>query len=357
MNQEKMQKWLIAHEVDAFLLLSDANRRYFTGFTGSNGVVMITKDQVILITDQRYTEQAIHETTGIEVVTHGIDPVETFRQVADTLKIETIAYESKRITDDQLTSWKALQKKWKWIPTKDVGLQLRAVKTETEINLLKQSLAIAEKAFMEVIELIRPGITEREIKVELEYRMQKYGSEGVAFDTIVASGKRSSLPHGTPTEKQIQWGEPIVIDFGAVYGGYHSDLTRTVWMGEPDPKLYWIFERVLAAQEKAIEAIAPGKTCMEIDGAHREIFSLSGIEPYSLRGLGHGVGLEIHEEPRVVIKNEAILEKNMVFTVEPGIYIPDMGGIRTEDMVVVTETGAKVLSNLPNKIIIDHKGV
>jgi len=357
MNQVKLQAWLQDHEVDAFLLLSDANRRYFTGFTGSNGVVIITKDRAILITDQRYTEQAIDQATDFEVVTHGIDPVETFRQVADALKIESIAYESKRITDDQLTSWKSLKKEWQWIPTKDVGMRLRAVKTESEIDLLKKSLAIAEKAFMEVVELIRPGITEREIKVELEYRMQKYGSEGVAFDTIVASGKRSSLPHGTPIDKKIQWGEPIVIDFGAVYGGYHSDLTRTIWVGDPDPDLYRIFEQVLEAQEKAIEAIVPGKTCMEIDGVHREIFTEYGIESYSLRGLGHGVGLEIHEEPRVVMKNDGIIEENMVFTVEPGIYIPEVGGIRTEDMVLVTEEGAKTLSVLPKLINIGRKGV
>lgn len=354
MNKDKLLRWMQEENFDAFLMLSDANRRYFSGFTGSNGYLIITKNESILITDQRYTEQAAMQATGFTIVTHGIDPFVTCAEVLERVSPSRIGYETKRITDFHFREWQGLQSNIEWIPTEDVGMKLRAVKEPNEIELIKEAITIAEKAFLETMKWIRIGVTEREVMVELEYQMKKFGSEGIAFDTIVASGKRSSLPHGYPTDKRIESGDPIVIDFGAVYQGYMSDITRTIWVGEPDEKRQMIFDQVVEAQEAAISAIMPGMTCMEIDQVHREVFFKHEIENYSLRGLGHGVGLEIHEEPRVVMKNSGVIEENMIFTVEPGIYIPDFGGIRIEDMVLVTEKGASVLTSLPKRILISE---
>lgn len=352
MNRDKLLQWMDKEKLDAFLIISAANRRYFSGFTGSNGYLIITKNESILITDQRYTEQAALQAPGFTIVTHGIDAFGTCAEVLEKVNPNRIGYETKRITDFHFRKWQGLQSNIAWIPTEDVGMKLRAVKEPNEIEWIKKSIAIAEKAFLETMKWISIGVTEREIMVELEYQMKKLGSDGVAFDTIVASGKRSSLPHGYPTDKKIELGDPIVIDFGAVYQGYMSDITRTIWVGEPDQEHQMLFDQVLEAQEAAVLAIKPGMTGMEIDQVHRDVFLRHEIEAYSLRGLGHGVGLEIHEEPRVVMKNTDVIEENMIFTVEPGIYIPDFGGIRTEDMVLVTKEGARVLTSLPKRILI-----
>lgn len=352
-NINKLLEYMNKNDIEAFFINSYENRRYFSGFTGSNGYLIITNNTFKLITDQRYTEQAEIEAKDYNIYTHKIDPFITIKEQLTNLNIKTIGYESKRINDYLLRKLKSLYDEIEWIPTEDVGISIRAVKNEDEITNIKKAVEIADKSFEQLVKAIRPGITENDVMIELEYLMRKNGSQAPAFNTIVASGKRSSLPHGFPTNKKINKGEVVVIDFGANYNGYMSDITRTIWIGEPEKRIKEIFDIVLESQEEAIKSITKGKKCLEIDKAHRDVFIKYDLEKYSLRGLGHGVGLEIHEYPRVVMNNEEIIKENMVFTVEPGIYIPDVGGDRTEDIVLVTNNGCKVLTKSPKKIVID----
>ncbi len=350
---EIIRKHLVDNNLDVFLVLSNENRRYLTGFTGSNGIVLISKNNCFLMTDSRYTEQAEKEAQAFEIITYNLSPFEDIGVMLKKWGLNRVGYESKLVTDFQIRQFKKLDTRYEWIPTEDVVLELRSIKTKEEIACIKKAAEIGDQSFSEMIKTMKAGMTERDLMVELEYRMRKNGSEGSPFSIIVASGKRSSLPHGLASTKRIEKGDMVTIDFGATWNGYMSDMTRTIWVGEPEKRMQDIFKMVDEAMVTALGSIEIGKACKEIDEAHRNIFREYGVEPYSLRGLGHGVGLQIHEFPRVVMHNEALLEANMVFTIEPGLYIPDVGGVRTEDTVVLTESGVISLMKTPKKIVVE----
>jgi len=237
-----------------------------------------------------------------------------------------------------------------WIPTEDVIKKIRAVKSEEEIKNIKKAVEIADKSMKKLLEVIKPNITEKEIKIKLEYILAQNGSERPAFGTIVTSGKRTSLAHGKATERKLKEEDLVLIDFGACHKGYMSDMTRTIILGERSEKIKEIYNYVLEALNKAIDFIEPGVTCKEVDKVARDVFKKYGLEKYSLRGLGHGVGLEIHEYPRVVMNNDDLIKENMVFTIEPGLYIPDTGGVRIEDIIVVRNNKCEVLTKTPRII-------
>jgi Xaa-Pro aminopeptidase len=230
--------------------------------------------------------------------------------------------------------------------------ELRRVKSEDEIALIAKAEAISDEAFSHVIKLIKPGMTELEIAMELEFQMRRAGASGVSFDTIVASGKRSSMPHGVATDKKVEIGDFITMDYGCIYQGYCSDITRTIALGQVDEKQETVYNLVRKAQEEALAAIKAGVTGKEVHMAAQNVFQDAGYGAFFGHGLGHSVGLEIHEEPRFSPKAEDVMQENMVITVEPGLYLPNWGGVRIEDLVVIKKDGYINLTHSPKELII-----
>lgn len=350
----KLRALLTEWELDGIYVSSPENRAYFSGFTGSNGHAFVTASEAALITDSRYTEQASEQAEGWRVVTHGLDAMATIQAEAAQLRASRIGYETTKLTDAEASRLRTKLPEIEWLPMEDFGVSLRAVKDERELGYIRQAAGMADRAILKLMPKLAFGMTERDIQAELEYLLAKEGSEAPAFATIVVSGTRTSLPHGTATDKPIAPGEMIVIDFGATYKGYRSDITRTLWVGVPNPDLFHLFHVVLRAQEAALAAIKPGIIAGDLDRAHRLVFEEEGMEAYALRGLGHGVGLHIHELPRVVIGSTERIVPGMVFTVEPGLYVPGVGGVRMEDMVSVTADGCEVLTRTP-KVLQVHE--
>lgn len=345
-----LRRELEKHQLDAALINSYENWRYFSGFTGSHAYLLITESEQILITDPRYTEQASQQAPGWRVVTHGLDSLVELKKTLEGCRAGVVGYETEQITDLEIRRLREALPKNHWTPMENVGKQIRAIKDEGELAALKQAIHIADQAVEEWTHTLAPGMSEREAAIELDYRFARLGSETPAFSTIIAAGERGALPHATPSDRIIASGEMVVVDCGAVYQGYHSDITRTIWVGEPELRMREIYAIVRASQEAALAIIRPGVKTGDVDRAHREIFWRYGLEQYSLRGLGHGVGLEIHEFPRVVMGGDDLIEPGMVFTVEPGIYIPGLGGVRIEDIVHVTGSGCEILTQCPERL-------
>ncbi|NLJ80392.1 MAG: aminopeptidase P family protein [Firmicutes bacterium] len=330
-------------EAEVFLGSNAVNRRYLTGFTGSAGFVWITQDEQALLTDFRYIEQAKAQCPGWKII-----KIDNFEDILGTMVeekgIKSVAFEGDHITVHQLEKWKEkvpveFKSVTGWVQ------ELRMVKNKDEIIAISRAAEIGDEAFAEILGSIRSGMSEKEAALELEFAMRRLGADGMSFDPIVASGPNSALPHARPSERIFSYGDFVVFDFGCIVDGYCSDMTRTVVIGEPDEKHILIYDLVLQAQMKSLAEIAPGKTGMEIDAIARDIISDGGYGRYFGHGLGHGVGLEIHERPRLSKTDDTVLEAGMVVTVEPGIYLPDFGGVRIEDLVLVTENGFQVLTS------------
>ena len=346
---QRLRAKLVAVGADGVLVTKPENMQYFSGFSGGEGALVITEEDAILITDFRYTEQAEQETNGFVIVKQeralAAEVVDVLKKCASQVLVEQ--------NHMQLETYLALSSELpdrKWIPTELDSL--RNIKDETEIELIKKAVSISDQAFNEVLSVIKAGMTEMEVAAELEYRMRRLGSERPAFPTIVASGVRGSLPHGTASNKVIQEGELVTMDFGAVYQGYHSDITRTVCIGKASQKQKELYHIVLDAQLNGLAAVCAGKKNHTVDMAARYVITQHGYAERFGHGLGHGVGLEIHEWPRLSPKAELmVLESGMVVTVEPGIYIPEWGGIRIEDTVVVTSNGCNKLTQSTKKLL------
>lgn len=338
---------LAKNGLDAALISSGENWRYFSGFSGSHAYLIVTAGEQILVTDPRYTEQANGQAPGWQVLTHGLDALPALRQALQSCKAQRVGYETHKLSDYEIRRLRAELPDIDWQPMEDVGKALRAVKSPAEQDAIRTAVDIADRALQDLLPQLRPGMSERAVAIELEYRLARLGSEGPSFGTIVAAGERGALPHATPSERTLNPGDMVVIDFGAIYQGYHSDITRTLWVGEPSARMREIFAIVAEAQQAAFDVIRPGITGGEVDYAHRAVFYRYGVEQFALRGLGHGVGLEIHELPRVVMDSDERIEAGMVFTVEPGLYLPGLGGVRTEDIVRVTPDGCEVLTRCP----------
>jgi len=335
--------------IDAALLYKNENRRYISGFTGTSGYVVITQESAFFLTDFRYVEQASEQCKGYEIIEHSSDmPV---FEILNNLGIGRLGFEEDFVTYSQYSEFQQKLKDISLTPLNGAMNILRKYKDLNEIRDIEKAATIADEAFGHICEFIKPGMKEQEIALELENHMRKKGASGIAFDFIVASGLRSSLPHGVATDKTVEKGEFITMDFGCVYNGYCSDMTRTIVIGKANDKQKEIYSIVLDAQMKALEAIKPGITGAEADKIARDIINDKGYGKYFGHGLGHGVGLEIHEAPRLSFTNNEILEKGMVVTDEPGIYLPEFGGVRIEDLVVVTEDGNRVLSKSPKQLI------
>lgn len=347
---ENLYKKISADEVDSILITKPANLFYFSGFRGDSSALFVAKKFRKLITDGRYFEQAQSQTKNFEIVkqTEGF-----FKKIVEEIKnsgVKKIGFEGKTMTVDQ---YNFLREELKEVELKSVEVDsLRQIKDEAEIFLIRRACEIGDKAFTEILNFIKPGRTENEVAAELEYLMRKFGAEKNSFDTIVASGVRGSLPHGTASEKKICAGELVTMDFGAIYGGYCSDMTRTICVGRASDKWKKIYNAVLTAQLYGLEIIKIGVSGKAADEAVRNKLKSFGLDEYFTHSLGHSLGIEIHEEPRLskLSKCES-LKKNMIVTDEPGIYIENVGGIRIEDTVLITENGAETLTHSPKNLI------
>ncbi|AEM78652.1 M24 family metallopeptidase [Thermoanaerobacter wiegelii] len=346
---QNLRELMKEKDIEAFVIYKFVNVTYITGFTGDDSVALVTHDKAIFITDGRYTEQAQKEVKDFEVIEHKTGIKEVLKEYIKTLEIKKLAFEE-NISYGQYRELKELLG-IELIPQANLVETLRMVKDEEEIENIKKAQNITDRAFEHLLKFIKVGMTEKEVALELEYFMKKQGAEDLSFDTIVASGKRSSLPHGKASEKVIEKGDFVTIDFGCKVGGYCSDMTRTIVMGKASEKQKEIYNIVLEAQQKAIDNIRAGVTSKEADLLARSVIEEKGYGQYFSHSLGHGVGLEVHEAPSLSFKKEEILKERAIVTVEPGIYIPDFGGVRIEDMVLLKEDGVINLTKSPKYLI------
>ena len=347
----RLRTYLQQQKLDGVIVSKPENRRYFSQFNGTTGMLLITATSAYFLTDFRYIEQAEQQAQGYTIVDAGSKYGSKLSDLCQKSGgIARVGFECDYVTWNECNS---LKQEMANVVLEPVKLDFfRMVKDETEITAIREAVRIADAAFEQIMPLIQPDIREIDVACELEYIMRKLGSERPAFDTIIASGKRGALPHGLASEKRIEPGDMITMDFGAVFAGYHSDITRTVVLGRADPKQREIYDVVLSAQLAGVNAVAVGKKCQEIDAVARKVIEDAGYGKFFGHGLGHSLGLAIHEEPRFSPSaGEIVLETNMVMTVEPGIYLPEWGGIRIEDTVLVSDQRGVILTSSTKKLI------
>lgn len=356
---QELRKSFLEFDIDGMIISNYFNKFYLTGFgspilrtAGDGGFFVVGKNECVLVTDSLNYEMAKEQVKSARVVLLKEDYHQAMERVMTELSISRLGFEEKYITCSQYNDFVAKLKNIRFIPVRDIVEKMRGVKTPREINLIAKAAKIADSAFSHILTFIKPGKTEMDIALELEFFMKKAGAEGLSFETIVASGKRSSLPHGTPTQKKIKRGDTITLDFGCVCEEYCSDMTRTVFLGEPDPKMIEIYNIVKIAQETALKQLMPGITCKDLDAVARNVIKENGFGEQFTHSLGHSVGLEVHENPQVCSKSSEELLAGMTITIEPGIYIEGYGGVRIEDFVAITPTGFKNLTSSPKDIII-----
>ncbi|MCS1350758.1 Xaa-Pro peptidase family protein [Mechercharimyces sp. CAU 1602] len=338
--------------IEAMLISHPIHRQYISGFTGSAGLVFISSEVQLLLTDFRYVSQAKEEAPQMTLVEMERQAYHTVSEQCDQFGIKTLHFEQDHLTYRQATELKAALKSTTLHPANQVVEKLREIKEETELKVMRQAAKIADDAYAQIIKEVRPGKTEREIALRLEFMMREMGATSSSFDMIVASGVRSAMPHGVATDKVMENGDMVTIDFGALYQGYCSDMTRTFMLGEPSEKQNEIYHIVLEAQQKALEAIAPGVKACEIDKVARDVITARGYGDAFGHSTGHGLGMEVHESPGISARTITELQPGMVITVEPGIYLPDVAGVRIEDDVIVTETGYELLTHTPKELVI-----
>ncbi|MCD8508711.1 MAG: Xaa-Pro peptidase family protein [Bacillus sp. (in: Bacteria)] len=342
---------LASHEIDGILVTSSYNRQYISGFTGTAGVALISENEAKFITDFRYVEQAENQAKDFEIVQHTGPIHEEIAKQVKQMGISRLGFEKDHVTYSTFETYKvAIQTQL--VPISGMLEKMRLIKDESELAIIREAVQIADAAFDHIIGFIKPGIKEIDVSNELEFFMRKNGAVSSSFDIIVASGFRSALPHGVASDKVIEKGELVTLDFGAFYKGYCSDITRTVAVGEPTDDLKKIYNTVLEAQLRGVQGIKPGLTGKEADALTRDYITQQGYGEYFGHSTGHGLGMEVHEGPGLSHRSDTILEPGMVVTVEPGIYIAGLGGTRIEDDIVITETGNEILSQSTKDLLI-----
>ncbi|PPA71382.1 M24 family metallopeptidase [Jeotgalibacillus proteolyticus] len=348
---DQLREQLAKHNIDGLMITSTYNRKYITNFTGSAGIAVISQDEALFITDFRYTEQAASQAQGFDIVQHKGPIHEEVASQVERLGIKRLGFEQDHVVFGMFKQYDQAVNT-ELVPVSGVIEKLRLIKTESEIKILKEAADIADAAFKHILDFIQPGKTELEVSNELEFFMRNAGAQSSSFDIIVASGERSALPHGVASGKTIQTGDFVTMDYGALHKGYVSDLTRTVAVGSPSDKLKEIYQVTLDAQLLAMDNVRPGLTGKEADAIARDYITSKGYGDYFGHSLGHGIGLEVHEGPGLSVRSEAKLLENMVVTVEPGIYIPGLGGVRIEDDTLLTANGNETLTHSTKELII-----
>jgi Xaa-Pro aminopeptidase len=339
-------------KIDGALITKRENYMYLSGFSGSSANLLITDKKAYLLTDFRYVEQAAKQAPLFEIVQHKPNIIDTIYEIVNSEGINKLGFEDQSATYYQYKEYAEKLKNIELFGIGSVVDDLRAIKDEQEIEIINTAVEIADKAFDHVLRIIKPGITELDVAAELEYKMKKLGASGASFETIVASGIRSSMPHGIASEKKLELGDTITMDFGAMYNHYCSDMTRTVFLGQPKEEMMNIYKIVLNAQLKSEKGAIRGRTGKEVDQIARDIIYKNGFEGKFGHGLGHGLGLEIHESPRLSVSGERVLENNMAVTIEPGIYVEGLGGVRIEDTIIIRDDKPRVLTKSSKEIII-----
>jgi Xaa-Pro aminopeptidase len=335
--------------LDAILFWSLENIRYLCGFTGSDGALIYAGEEGVFLSDSRYEEQARGEVRGavfrkyrkkIEGIAHGLR----------SLGVKRLGFEASALSWESYQRLKERLPRVSLVPLAEELTLLRARKEPEEVDKIRRAITIASESFRDTLSRMKPGVREKTVGDHLEIRMKRRGGESASFPTIVASGARAALPHGKPSVKRMEKKEMVVIDFGAVHEGYHSDETKTVILGRPDLRQRKIYDLVRKAQERAIRAVRPGESVRRIDSAAREIISRAGYGEFFGHGTGHGVGLAVHEPPTLSPRGSGVVKEGMVFSIEPGIYLPGWGGVRLEDLVLVTGRGCEVLTYLSKEL-------
>ncbi len=355
MNENRLKRLrnaLTEHKLDAMLVRFASNLRYISGYSGSNGMCFISRDDAWFFTDFRYKNQSRQEVRNMHIIVPETgDLLSAMKECGCLTSGIKVGFEGNRLSYDEFAKLGVLFPDVLFANASMLMENLASIKEQVELDALKEAAGISDAAFTALLDKIRPGISERRLDAELSYIMKSLGSERDSFDTIVASGVNGAKPHHKPGDKILQKGELVTLDFGAMYGGYHADITRTVCLGKASDKQREIYEIVLNAQLLALKSIRAGKTGKAIDAIARDFINKKGYGEHFGHGLGHGLGLEVHAEPRLSPKYEETLKANQVVTVEPGIYIPDWGGVRIEDNVIITKDGCINLTTAPKELI------
>ena len=351
-NFKRVQELLPKLSIDAILISNGNNMRYISGFAGATGYVYISQTRHAVLTDFRYTIQAELEAEGYEIITIGNGGYEeVINNLIKTEEISRLGFEAEDMlyaTYDRLKDKLHVKE---MLPVGSEITAMRRIKTPRELEMIKKAESIGDQVFTQILDYIKPGMTELEIAAKIEYLLKVNGAQGISFDSIVASGVNSSMPHAVPSAKKIEIGDFLTMDFGCLYEGYCSDMTRTIVVGKASQKQKDVYETVLKAQLAALDFIKAGVQGKEVDKVARDIIYNAGYEGCFGHGLGHSVGLHIHENPRLSMLEEGIIEAGMTETVEPGIYIKGFGGVRIEDLVAVTENGHENFTFSEKKLI------
>ncbi len=354
MYLDRVISWL-GNEGEGAIFTSEVSKRYLTDFGSEDGTLIVTKKGAYFIIDARYFEHTEQQVT--DPLCKVILQKELFNQIGEIFQNDGVNYvyvEDEFMTVSTLSEYQRKFSEIKFDTTNrlsDFMRNMRIIKTDQEVDYIVRAQRIAEAAFTKLISNMRAGMTEKQIAALLEYIMLDLGSDGVSFATIAASGVNSACPHAVPTTKPVQDGDFLTLDFGATYKGYHSDMTRTVVFGKPTDEMKNIYNAVWGANTDAIKAVKADISCKLVDNVARSTLDAWGYEEYFTHGLGHGVGLEIHEAPNVSYRSGTTLKEGMIITIEPGVYIPGKYGVRTEDMCLVTKDGCRILTETPKTLI------
>jgi Xaa-Pro aminopeptidase len=344
----RLKRVMRSEGIKALLVTKRENVRYLTGFTGSAGSVLIASGRSRLITDFRYKLQARGEAAGVEVLIQKTDMPAALYDAAGRAGAKTLWFDESSLTIEGL---KKLRKQGLTLKGhRDIVAELRLRKDNHELTSIRKAIRRAEESFCEIKKLVRPGARERDLAMRLEFLMREKGARKAAFDTIVASGVNGAMPHAAVTDRRLKKGDLVTIDFGAEADGYYCDITRTVCVGPPSRRQREIHVLVLNAQQAAIKSVRTGMSCKAVDAVARDIIKNAGHGDHFGHGTGHGIGLMVHEGPSISPLSRDRVEQDMIFTVEPGVYVPGWGGVRIEDMVLVTESGVRALTTLPREL-------
>lgn len=348
-RRARVEALLAGERIDAFLITALPNVRYLSGFTGSNAALLIAEDRALLFTDPRYQAQAPRESDcEVKIATGPL--AKELGKWMPRLYVKALGFEANRIGFEAYEHLRA-PKSVRLKPVYGAVERLRAVKSPAEIAAIKAAVELNSKALAQALRHFKHNATETDLAAEIEYRMRRLGADGPAFETIVASGERTALPHARPTNQRIRNDRLLLVDMGASLAGYASDMTRTHAVGKLSAKARRMYRAVLESQLAAIDAVKPGFSCARVDQAARDVLRGFGMDKLFIHSTGHGLGLEIHESPRLGRKERTKLEPGMAITVEPGVYEEGIGGVRIEDTVVVTEKGCEVLTPTPKELI------
>jgi Xaa-Pro aminopeptidase len=347
-----LRRELASRRLDALLVTHAADWYYLTGYTGEAGALIVGKKQTTLITDGRFTTQAKDETTRIQIIQHKAGLYSEAGELLRHASIRNVGFDSEQLT---MAHYEALQKaagrRSKFKPANGLVLALRTRKDGQELAQMRKAAVLASEVVQHAIRLLKPGVRELEVAAEIEFQMRKQGASGPAFESIVAFGERTALPHARPTAKRLRKNELVVLDLGAILGHYCSDITRTVYVGKAPKRVKEWYKAVLEAQSAAIAAVRSGVACEDVDAAARGTLANYKLDRYFVHSTGHGLGLEVHEDPRVARGQKARLEPGTVITIEPGVYVPGVGGIRIEDDVAVHEDRSEILTRAPREFM------